>query len=260
MSLLSVTHEAAGRTAVVRPEGRLDVRAYPELRDTLLKHAAEIPDALVVDLSGLTADRVTTLSVFPTVWLRISSWPDIPMALAAAGAELSALLHRSAVPRFVPVLRTVHEALAVVGSRALRRRAETTLPAEPASAAAARVWTRERLAHWHFPVCDEALVVVSELVTNTIVHAASVDFTVRLELRPTGLSIAVYDDDPTPPVLVEHAKEVGGIGLVDGLSRAWGHGPRLHGGKVVWAVVPLPGGPEGPLDLPAILPGTPGPP
>ena len=92
MSLLSVTHEAAGRTAVVRPEGRLDVRAYPELRDTLLKHAAEIPDALVVDLSGLTADRVTTLSVFPTVWLRISSWPDIPMALAAAGAELSALL------------------------------------------------------------------------------------------------------------------------------------------------------------------------
>jgi hypothetical protein len=255
---MHVTRETMGRTAVVRPEGLLDVHCYPELRDALLKHTAEGPDALVVDLSALDADRVTTLSVFPTVWLRISSWPDIPMALAAPGAELSTLLRRSAVPRFVPVLPTILAALAAVSAPGLRRRAETTLPAEPTSAATVRSWTRRRLSTWHFPVCDEALVVVSELVTNTIVHAASAEVTVRLELRPTGLSIAVYDDDPTPPVLVEHAAEVGGMGLVDGLSRAWGHSPSLGRGKVVWAVVPLPGGPEGPLDPPAILPGASG--
>lgn len=247
MSALGLTHGRIGDVVVVRPVGLLDVSTYPQLRDDLLKLSAEVPAALVVDLSALAVDRVTTLSVFPTVWLRISSWPDIPMALAAPGDDLARLLRTSAVHRFVPVLPTVAAALAAVAVPAARRRAVTTLPAETSSAATTRRWACERLAHWDAPVGDEAIFVVSELVTGPIGNPRCAEFTVRLELRPSGLSVAVYDDDPVRPTLAGRGPVVNELQVVDALSRAWGHGPGPGGGKVVWAVVPLPGGPQGPL-------------
>ncbi len=102
MSTLDIGHVVHDAAVVVRPVGRLDLSTYPLLRDALLGHAAEQPAALIVDLDGIEAEAVTSLSVFTTVRMRISSWPAIPMLLSASRSPLSRLLRRSAVPRFVP--------------------------------------------------------------------------------------------------------------------------------------------------------------
>ncbi len=237
MNLLTVPYDVVGTVSVIRPSGQLDVLSYPTLRDALLKHAASGPDALIVDLAELDADRVTSLSVFPTVWLQISSWPDIPMALAAPGAQLAALLARSAVPRFVPVHDSVDTALAEIGRPVRRRRARTVQPALASTPRTTRDWVRATLQRWGWSAVEEVMLVVSELVSNAVMHTAASEVSVRLELRPGALSVAVHDPDLAPPKLSTGGTPFGGLGIVDAISQVWGHSPALSGGKIVWAVI-----------------------
>jgi anti-sigma regulatory factor (Ser/Thr protein kinase) len=85
---------------------------------------------------------------------------------------------------------------------------------------------------------DDLLLVVSELVTNAVVHAAT---SVRLVIRSDGRRVVteVYDGDPRRPVVATgSAREmpVGGRGLllVDKLSERWGC-DAAGAGKRVWA-------------------------
>jgi anti-sigma regulatory factor (Ser/Thr protein kinase) len=76
---------------------------------------------------------------------------------------------------------------------------------------------------------------VSELVTNAIVHAASAP-RVEADLGRERIRVDVYDGDPTPPrVRVPDAEQPGGRGmhLLDGLASRWGTEPS-GAGKVVW--------------------------
>ena len=83
---------------------------------------------------------------------------------------------------------------------------------------------------------DDAALVVSELATNAIMHAAS-DFTVGIEAEADAVLISVTDYQPALPVACEPPtmSESGrGLALVASLSRGWGTEP-VAGGKVVWA-------------------------
>lgn len=101
--------------------------------------------------------------------------------------------------------------------------------------------------------CETATLIATELVENSVRHAGTT-CTLRLERHAAGLSVAVSDADPRPPVL--HSRDVAaaraefGMSLVEMMSRAWGCSPRWGGGKVVWAVLPVAGGPSSPLDPP----------
>lgn len=87
--------------------------------------------------------------------------------------------------------------------------------------------------------CDTAALVMSELVTNAIVHTASSrvvcelhdhDDTVRIAVRDEGCAPGEPHPSPQRPD-EEHGR---GLLLVDALCRAWGaqeHGPGL----LVWA-------------------------
>jgi len=239
------THDDA---VVVVPSGRLDVYTYPQLRDVLLKSAAEAPAALVIDLFDLSVDRISTLSLFPTVWMRTTVWPGVPLLLAGAGAELALMLARSAVPRFLPCHPTVVGALNAIGAPPPRRRAEIELPPTVGSSRVARAWVAEQLQRFGVSGCEAAILVATELVENSVQHAGT-PLRLRLELHCAGLSVAVADGDPTRPVISRHGT-VGtrfGMALVEVFARAWGHSPRAAGGKVVWAVLAVPGGPGGPL-------------
>jgi hypothetical protein len=62
-------------------------------------------------------------------------------------------------------------------------------------------------------------------------------------LRKSMLTIAVYDDDPTPARLMDpdaSARGRLGLRLVDKLASTWNCAPTMAGGKVVWAVLRLP--------------------
>jgi hypothetical protein len=107
--------------------------------------------------------------------------------------------------------------------------------------------TRERLAHWQ--VCpdtrDSAELVVSELVTNAIVHTASEHVVCELhDSEETELvRIAVHDEGCAPGAApgeghqARHRSEEErgrGLLLVEALCRAWG-AHEAGPGLLVWA-------------------------
>ncbi|WP_251096083.1 SpoIIE family protein phosphatase [Streptomyces sp. Caat 7-52] len=103
----------------------------------------------------------------------------------------------------------------------------------------ARRFTRRTLRAWGVPrdTIEEALLVVSELVTNALVHTGG---PVRLDMSLVNhrLRLAVADSSPRSPVkptsIGWEATGGRGILLVEAVSAAWGTVP-VSGGKQVWA-------------------------
>ena len=116
--------------------------------------------------------------------------------------------------------------------------AEQTLPVDQRAPGAARQFLREASCQTHHArVLDEAELLVSELVTNAVVHGAP-PITVSVECDGTkGLRVAVTDGSDHTPVPREAAPddESGrGIYLVDVISDRWGVAPNRGPGKAVW--------------------------
>ncbi|MGW2425043.1 ATP-binding protein [Streptomyces sp. NPDC001709] len=121
------------------------------------------------------------------------------------------------------------------------RRFRFELAARPGSVAQARRLAHARLTGWSVcaDTCDSAALVISELVTNAIVHTASSrvvcelhdhDDTVRIAVRDEGCAPGEPHPSPQRPD-EEHGR---GLLLVDALCRAWG--AQEHGlGLLVWA-------------------------
>ncbi|MFF1279817.1 SpoIIE family protein phosphatase [Streptomyces sp. NPDC058299] len=109
----------------------------------------------------------------------------------------------------------------------------------------ARRFTRRTLRTWSVPrdTLDAALLVVSELVTNALVHTGG---PVRLDLGLVNrrLRLAVADSSPRSPVkpasIGWEATGGRGILLVEAVSATWGTIP-VSGGKQVWADLVLDG-------------------
>lgn len=157
------------------------------------------------------------------------------------------------------------------------RHATRTLPPEPGSAAQARAFLRERFAEWDLlELLDDALLALSELVTNGVMHART-PLVVSISCENGRLEIAVFDGSPALPevrplrhdvlsdvdraarITAEHGLELddrdprlhvgaagsvtGGRGLllVDALAAEWGVSPQSDG-KAVWVRAPTPPG------------------
>lgn len=110
----------------------------------------------------------------------------------------------------------------------------------------ARRFTMRTLRSWHLAdvgdLADVALLVVSELVTNAVVHTHGM---VRLDLTLSSdhLRIAVSDSSPrapAKPVVVDWTATGGrGLLLVEAMSGGWGAVP-VSGGKQVWSEIVVP--------------------
>ncbi|MGI9080113.1 MAG: ATP-binding protein [Acidimicrobiales bacterium] len=110
------------------------------------------------------------------------------------------------------------------------------MPAEPASAAAARRHIREFLDAWDAADFeDTAVLLTSELVTNALLHARSAA-ELHVRLADGLLRVGVTDATPATPVRKRYGKEAAtgrGLLLIETLASAWGTEP-VDGGKVVW--------------------------
>ncbi|MFD5827722.1 ATP-binding protein [Lentzea sp. NPDC060358] len=232
------TSELAG-VVVATPVGRLDLSTYAALRDGLLKQAAAVPLAIVVRLGpDFESASRAMLAVFTTVWMRISQWPGVPLVLVAETEEHHSDLRRSGVTRHVATATDLEATLDRAEQPPLRRYRRLTLPKSLVAALIAREEVRVACAEWELPgLVDDALLVVSELVENAVRHSGS-EPALRIELRASGLSLAVRDDNPEPPV-TRSAAQHRGLDLVGRTSVAWGTMPSYDGGKVVWAVLAL---------------------
>jgi anti-sigma regulatory factor (Ser/Thr protein kinase) len=114
--------------------------------------------------------------------------------------------------------------------------ASLQLPPDHAAAAKARRFVAETMRDWGFvDAVPDAELLVSELVTNAVLHARS-ESRVTIERVGSGLRVSVYDTSPAPPRLREFGPEaVTGRGLliVDRIARSWGVDPDGVG-KCVW--------------------------
>jgi anti-sigma regulatory factor (Ser/Thr protein kinase) len=120
------------------------------------------------------------------------------------------------------------------------------LPGIPESATAARRLTRQLLGDRH-PVADTAMLLVSELVTNSVMHSRSQrpggTVTVAICAGATSVLIQVRDDGgPSEPQLpaarggAEHASDAEhgyGLLLIDALAETWGTSATTDG-RVTW--------------------------
>lgn len=129
------------------------------------------------------------------------------------------------------------ELLETVGRQPIAQ-SSCELPADPASAGAARSFTREVVEAWGIgDVVDDVVLVVSELVANAVTHARTA-CELRISLDPLTLRVEVVDagrgmPDPLPPSVTRNSGR--GLHLVDAVTAAWGVEPEADGGKIVWA-------------------------
>ncbi|MGW6144216.1 ATP-binding protein [Streptomyces sp. NPDC055140] len=102
-----------------------------------------------------------------------------------------------------------------------------------------------QLRYWHLdPLIDEAMLGVTELLTNVHRHAGPDKMcTVEIELLLDRLTVSVHDHDPhlPQPCEVDPLATCGrGLALVAAVSESWGVRPQGEHGKVVWFTLPAP--------------------
>jgi anti-sigma regulatory factor (Ser/Thr protein kinase) len=114
--------------------------------------------------------------------------------------------------------------------------AEVRLPENDLSAALARDFTRETLTGWGHHGWQDAVQVVSELVSNVLLHAHGSPV-VRLSYASAGVRVEVVDDSPLPPSILRSGPGGFGLRLVERLATTWGVS-RQGRGKVVWCELP----------------------
>ncbi|HEV7720787.1 MAG TPA: ATP-binding protein [Iamia sp.] len=98
----------------------------------------------------------------------------------------------------------------------------------------------ETARRWGFRQAFDVEVVVTELVTNAIVHAGTRSVVTLSRLGARRMEIAVADGDTRPPVRVapyEHNTRGHGLAIVEHLARSWGVRAGDDPGKTVWAQV-----------------------
>lgn len=117
--------------------------------------------------------------------------------------------------------------------------ASTTLPAHPASSRAARAFVAEHLRAWNLePAVEDATLLVSELVTNAILHGRSpIDLVVRKV--KSSVRVEVFNDGKrsVPPRNPELDAATGrGFSLVQAVASRWGSDDA---GSSVWFEIAL---------------------
>jgi hypothetical protein len=222
----------------VRARGDLTLRTVPELRDALLKASAEQPRGIVCDLREVRATR-ESLTILHVVADQVADWPASPLAVVAADQPMLDQLGRLGLRRRLPVVPDVEQAAAALRYSPRFLRVSTRLLPTVDAPAAARAFAGTHLGAWHTgEAVEPAQWVVSELVTNAVLHAGT-EMTVRVSLAGHRVGVAVGDRGTGAVVRPSGRREDTGWGLtvVEKLTRSWGVLPRMGDGAVVWAVL-----------------------
>jgi two-component sensor histidine kinase len=135
---------------------------------------------------------------------------------------------------------------------ALPYRHVLTIPAMPSAVRMARETAEQALVEWgvspRHPTVGPALLILSELVTNSVRHAAelSPQVTVIYAAGENCLAFAVHDRHPYQPLLYGAVTDSGGGGLATVMELTLGLGGTAvvrsdadGKGKSIWITLPL---------------------
>lgn len=128
---------------------------------------------------------------------------------------------------------------------------ELRLPVSDGAPAVGRQYVVGACAHWPAPRVDVAALLVSELITNAVLHGSAQRsagggdgdgdggaIVVRVHCAEQSLRIEVTDNDSRPldlSAITEDIAEGGrGLHIVAALASDWGSHPNPETGKTVW--------------------------
>jgi DNA-binding NarL/FixJ family response regulator len=202
------------------------------------------PDLIVLDL---VMPRLTGLDALPQLRLVapgakvvvVSSSQDQTLENEARSLGAVGYLEKG-----LPPTELIEGLLAMAGAldsiAAGLAEVRSRLAPEVKSAGSARRFVEAALADWEAPApADVVKLLVSELVTNAVLHAKS-EAEVVVQLRPRCIRVEVLDRSHQLPVIKDVEPEATsgrGMALVSSYASAWGT-RRLPHGKAVWFEVP----------------------
>jgi len=223
-------------------------RSVPELSRELDLAFADEPQVVVCDLRAAPLARADAAALFTPVIDYLSCWPGAGLVVACAeyGEVKDGLksLPEVAGLNGLVIASSPGEGLAELRGRLpLLERSELHLEGELTAPRVARSFTTRAMLDWHLtPLIGPASVVVSELVTNSVVHTGT-DIDLTLTRAGGRMQIRVRDYGKGSPVVrlrrrrPDHHLEGRGLILVQAVSRRWGVFPAQPDGKTVWAVL-----------------------
>jgi CheY-like chemotaxis protein len=228
--------------ALLSERDNLEVVAEAKNGEEAIELAAALqPDLIVLDIAMPVLDGLAALPLLQEASpdsriVMLSAFPREAQAPAALAAGAAAYVEKTAaVDDLVDELLT-GAGLLDVAVQALSERAREDFTADPKSVSAARRFVAGTLAQWdQGGLADTITLLLSELVTNAIVHAEAAP-AVRVRLLRDRVHVEVADTRPET-VQAQHPAETEtsgrGLSLVEALATSWGS-VALPGGKVVW--------------------------
>jgi hypothetical protein len=204
---------------------------------------AEEPRGVVCDLSAvLEGAQPNAADLLAKAGRHVRDWPGIPVAVACPHPQVRAALAAHPLGRHLIVTESTLGALSALRRTPIPDVEQAHLAPHPNSSPASRDFVSRILLGWGLgPFIPSASLVVSELVTNSMIHAGT-EINVSIAWNLGALRLTVRDHGPALQrqrysQLDLHRR---GLSIVDDLSRALGVLPTADGGKVVWAVLDAP--------------------
>ncbi|WP_137123351.1 ATP-binding protein [Segeticoccus rhizosphaerae] len=212
----------------------------------VLRALAQEPRAVVADLTGPDVDASALPAELDLIENYLGHWDATALLVCADTLEKERVLQAHPLGARLTLFPAVAFALVAAGRQIPTDRLVLPLASVPAAPGQARHFVRSALEQWRLRyLLNEAELVVTELVTNTVVHAhtpMTLTISRRNPTAPPGrgtLRIAVRDTDhdspaPHPPDLLR--PDGRGLQLIDHFTAAWG-AISLDDGKIVWTVL-----------------------
>lgn len=231
--------------------GADDFVVVGEARDaaTGLLAAAELhPDVVVLDIVMPGMDGLTAITpmraVAPSAALvAVSAYPEHEVwNRSPLAASIGYLSKSTPARRMAEELRALATVLS--GGDQVVASARRRFGPDLRSAGEARLFIDETFEQWDCgQLTDTVKLLVSELVTNAVIHAHS-EVELAVHLRPEKVRVEVIDAADAVIQRRDAAQEAQsgrGMALIEALSTAWGIDTLLSG-KSVWFEVARPGG------------------
>jgi anti-sigma regulatory factor (Ser/Thr protein kinase) len=217
-----------------------------------LDHAIRL--ALAQGPRGVACDMTRVVEVgAPGALRRLASagrhprdWPGVPVAVTSLGRGGGQTLGTKPLGEHLMVTATLPPALSAILQAARPAVVSRHLAPHPTAPRAARDLVSRTLLEWRLSQqITDACLVVSELVTNAIIHAGT-DIDLTLAEHRGSVRLAVRDHSHAlPGEQPGRSDQCGrGLGIVAELASSWGVLPHADGGKVVWAVLAAAARPE----------------